>query len=266
MENGGSGGKLLNGFTTLPSSGGHHAHLQNGHSHTLRAKSTLAAAAKKCSTSSSGSGGTASMDSCGSGSGGSGGSGGSCGPPSGSSCKSNSSSGSGAGPGASFSSSHSSHHQRNGHHQRSFSQATTVSFQHALLTHHLSSVCGGGVSSGDIPFGQSTLMDTETESGCNDGDESVPPNGCEPMSTSDVLDSAQKCLESKTGESDSHSTTAADGNVTANSNGKSSAPIIDLLKEFDVCFNSADHIDDDSSTLTDNSSVSVWTCFADSHN
>lgn len=35
----------------------------------------------------------------------------------------------------------------------------------------------------------------------------------------------------------------------------SKPPIIDLLKEFDVCFNGNDNIDDDSSTLTDNSSV-----------
>ena len=255
----------MNGFTTLPpSSGSHHHHsLQNGghHSHTLRAaKSTLAAAEKKCSSSSSGSGGTASMDSCGSGSG-SGGSGGS-GPPSGSSCKSNSSSGSGAGPGSAscFSSSH--NQRQNHHHQRSFSQATTVSFQHALLNHHLSSVVCGA----NIPFGQQqstttttsdTLMDT-AESG---GDAAVQ-NG-EPMSlsTAEMLIGADSGAAQKLESKNSDQLATDNSSSAANSNcGKSSAaaaPVIaDLLKEFDVCFNSADHIDDDSSTLTDNSSVS----------
>ncbi|KAH9408074.1 hypothetical protein TYRP_011730 [Tyrophagus putrescentiae] len=254
MEN---GSKLMNGHHHHP----HHP-LQNGghHSHTLRAaKSTLAAAEKKCSTSSSGSGGTASMDSCGSGSG-SGGSGGS-GPPSGSSCKSNSSSGSGAGPGSAscFSSSH--NQRQNHHHQRSFSQATTVSFQHALLNHHLSSVvCGTG-----IPFGQQqstttttsdTLMDT-AESG---GDAAVQ-NG-EPMSlsTAEMLIGADSGAAQKLESKNSDQLATDNSSSAANSNGgKSSAaaaaPVIaDLLKEFDVCFNSADHIDDDSSTLTDNSS------------
>lgn len=250
-ENGGNSkllnGLTTNGFQTLPSGkgNGHHPHhLQNGHSHTLRAaKNTLAAVAvKKCSTSSSGSGGTASLDS----GSGSGGSGGSCGdPPSGSSCKSNSSSGSGAGPGATFSSAHS------GHHQRSFSQATTVSFQHALLAHHLSSV--------SVPFGQttnlssnsttSTLMDTAENDIVKNSVESV-----EPMSTSEAKDEAVD--EQK-----------ADNSLTSdNSSNSVRAPIIDLLKEFDVCFNSTEHIDDDSSTLTDNSLVSGFYFSFDSPN
>lgn len=69
--------------------------------------------------------------------------------------------------------------------------------------------------------------------------------------------------------SDTNTVTGYNNNINSNNNNNNNSnssnnninvnttkpPIIDLLKEFDVCFNSNDNIDDDSSTLTDNSSV-----------
>ncbi len=63
---------------------------------------------------------------------------------------------------------------------------------------------------------------------------------------------------------DTDSITSSDDNIDSNISSNTSAtssqpipPIIDLLKEFDICFTN-DTIDDDSSTLTDNSSVNVF--------
>ncbi|KAI2800178.1 hypothetical protein BLOT_014091 [Blomia tropicalis] len=105
-----------------------------------------------------------------------------------------------------------------------------------------SSRCGMGTafsSFGLRSFSQATTIDIQSEL------KSHQSNNTSTTTTTTTTAKMQSNTNETTNNCD-HSTSQMEN---------MNAPIIDLLKEFDVCFNGTEHIDDDSSTLTDISSV-----------